>query len=150
MNLKIAGVDCNKSARIISSCRIVTVNIQIGEDSFIGHKVLISGSQTSRISIGNNVDIAPRVVILSGSHEIDMIREHSAGEGYGADVFIEDGVWIGANSTILPGVTIGKKSVIGAGSVVNKNIPPYCIAAGNPCKPIKFWNAELRLFETVI
>jgi len=148
--LRFAGVNCDKSARIVSSCRIVIVNIQIGKDTFIGHQTLISGNSTSRITIGDYVDIAPRVVILSGTHDIDMIGEHSAGKGTGANVTIEDGVWIGANSTILPGVTIGKKTIIGAGSVVNKSIPPYCIALGNPCKPIKLWNAELGLFDPCI
>jgi maltose O-acetyltransferase len=148
--LKIAGVDCNLSARIISSCRILSLNINIGEDTFIGHQVLIAGSQSSKISIGNSVDIAPRVVILSGTHEVDMKGEHSAGKGAGADVNIEDGVWIGANSTVLPGVTIGRKAIIGAGSVVNKNIPPYCVAVGNPCKPIKYWNDKSDIFQLFI
>lgn len=43
----------------------------------------------------------------------------------------------GANTTILPGVTIGKGSVIGTGSVVTKDIPPMCFAAGFPAKVIK-------------
>ena len=37
----------------------------------------------------------------------------------------------------MAGVTIGKGSVIGAGSVVTKDIPPYVIAAGNPCRVIR-------------
>lgn len=79
-----------------------------------------------------------------------MIGKNSAGPESGGDVIIEDGVWIGANSTILPGVRIGEKSVIGAGSVVLKDIPPFCIAFGNPCKPIKQWNAKSGLFEGMI
>jgi acetyltransferase-like isoleucine patch superfamily enzyme len=51
-------------------------------------------------------------------------------------VIVDDDVWLGYNVTVLPGVTIGKGSVIGAGSVVTKNIPPYSIAVGNPCKVI--------------
>jgi hypothetical protein len=46
-------------------------------------------------------------------------------------------VWIGGNSVILPGVHIGDNSVIGAGSVVTKDIPAWCVAAGNPCRVIR-------------
>ena len=45
---------------------------------------------------------------------------------------IEDDVWIGRRAIIMGGVTIGKGAVIGAGSVVTKDVPPYCVAAGNP------------------
>ena len=36
----------------------------------------------------------------------------------------------------MPGVTIGDGVVVGANSVVTKDIPPYCIAAGVPAKII--------------
>jgi len=147
--LRIAGVDCHRSARIVSSCRIVFLNISIGEDTFIGEQVLISGNETAKITIGNYVDIAPRVVIISGTHEIDMIGDHSAGAGKGAPVWIQDGVWIGANSTIVPGITIGRKSIIGAGSVVVSDIPPFCVAVGNPCRPIKKWSPATNTFERI-
>lgn len=52
-------------------------------------------------------------------------------------VIIEDNVWIGDKAIILPNVTIGKGSIIGAGAVVTKDIPPYCIAVGNPAKVIR-------------
>lgn len=110
---------------------------------------MISDNSDYSIKIGKNVDIAPRVCIVSGSHNIDMIGDHSAGPGSGGNIVIEDGVWVGANSTILPGVTIGKKSIIGAGSIVIKDIPSYCIAVGNPCKPIKKWNFETHSFESL-
>lgn len=147
--LRIAGVDCHPSARIVSSCRIVSLNVAIGEDTFIGHQVLISGSETAKISIGSHVDIAPRVVILSGTHKIDMQGAHSAGEGKGEPVWIQDGVWVGGNSTITPGVTVGRKSIIGAGSVIVSDIPPFCIAVGNPCRPIKKWSLVTNTFERI-
>lgn len=53
-----------------------------------------------------------------------------------APIHIEDDVWIGAGVKVLKGVTIGKGSVIGAGAVVTKDIPPYSIAAGVPCRVI--------------
>lgn len=148
--LRFCGIKCTLTLRLVSSARIVYKNVTIGENSFIGHQVLITGNDLFKIQIGSNVDLAPRVTILSGGHEIDMIGKHSAGLGSGGDVIIEDGVWIGANSTILPGVRIGEKSVIGAGSVVTKDIPHHCIAVGNPCKPIKQWDSTIGVFEGLI
>jgi maltose O-acetyltransferase len=147
--LRMAGVECALSARIVASARIVLREVSIGADTFIGHQVLITGNEGARINIGSNVDIAPRVVILSGTHEIDMVSNHSAGVGKGGEVQVQDGVWIGANSTVLPGVTICHKAVIGAGSVVSRDIPPFCVAVGNPCRPIRRWNPEMNCLERI-
>ena len=57
-------------------------------------------------------------------------------------ITIEEGVWIGNNVIILPNVTIGKKSIIGAGAVVTRSIPPYCMAVGNPARVIRKFNSE--------
>lgn len=48
-----------------------------------------------------------------------------------------DYVWIGAGSIILQGVTIGEGAVIGAGSLVSRDVPAYCIAMGAPVRVIK-------------
>jgi acetyltransferase-like isoleucine patch superfamily enzyme len=52
-------------------------------------------------------------------------------------VIIEDHVWIGSKAIILPGVRIGSRSTIGAGSIVTRNIPPRCVAAGNPARVLR-------------
>ena len=54
-----------------------------------------------------------------------------------APIVLGKRVWIGSNSTILQGVTIGDNAVIGAGSVVTKDIPAGCIAAGVPARIIR-------------
>lgn len=50
---------------------------------------------------------------------------------------LEDEVWVGPHAIITGGITIGRGSRIAGGSVVNENIPPYSIVAGNPGKIIK-------------
>jgi maltose O-acetyltransferase len=147
--LRFAGVDCARSARIVSSVRILGTGVSIGEDTFIGHQVMINGNEMARVTIGDNVDIAPRVVILAGTHEVDMTLLHSAGPCKGIPICIEDGAWIGANSTVLPGVTIGRKAVIGAGSVVCRNIPAFTVGIGNPCRPIKIWDPEMKTYLNI-
>ena len=47
-------------------------------------------------------------------------------------------VWIGDEVSVLGGVTIGHGAIIGAKSFVNRNIPPYAIAAGVPARVKKF------------
>ena len=53
------------------------------------------------------------------------------------DTIIGNDVWIGQNVTIMPGVHIGDGAIIGTNSVVAKDIPPYAIAVGNPCRVVR-------------
>ena len=55
----------------------------------------------------------------------------------GKRIVIGEDCWLGGNVIVLPGVTIGKGSTIGAGSVVTKDVPDYCVAAGNPARVLK-------------
>ena len=59
-----------------------------------------------------------------------------------APVKIGKNVWLGEGVIVMPGVTIGDGAVIGAHSVVNKSIPPACVAVGSPAKVIKKYSFE--------
>ena len=91
------------------------------------------------LTIGNNVKIGGGVLLIdTDCHPFDYsVRRNSNAGTCSAPIVIEDDVWIGAQSIVLKGVTIGARSIIGAGSVVTKNIPSDCVAAGNPCKILK-------------
>ena len=89
---------------------------------------------TSPIHIGRSVLIGPGVVLACAGHPIHSEQRCSSALETSDPITIEDGVWIGANSTVCGGVTIGEGSVIGAGSVVTSDIPKGVIAAGVPCK----------------
>ncbi|ONI39001.1 maltose acetyltransferase [Candidatus Epulonipiscium fishelsonii] len=109
-------------------------NIEIGDNFYTNHNcVILDGA---KVSIGNNVFIAPNCCISTANHPLDY-EQRNKGIEYAVPIIIEDSVWIGASVTILSGVTIGKNSVIGAGSIVTKNIPPNVIAVGNPCKVLR-------------
>ncbi len=99
---------------------------------------------TDSITIGSHVNIGANCTIMDGDiHNTDWKLRHIDRRSESPipykhrPITIEDDVWIGANSIILKGVTIGARSIIGAGSVVTKDIPADCIAAGNPCRVIK-------------
>jgi len=119
-------------------------NVYIYENVGIGPNALLS-TPNAKIIIKGNSAIAEHLTIHTGNHArlvgsfVTDITEANKPNGYDKDVIIEKDVWIGSNVTILSGVHIGRGSTIAAGAVVNKDVPPYCIAGGVPAKPIKFY-----------
>ncbi len=95
------------------------------------------------IYIGDNVMLAPNVIIATAGHPIEPNLRRKAAQ-FNMPVRIENNVWIGAGAILLPGVTIGENSVIGAGSVVTKDIPKNAVAYGNPCRVVREINAHDR------
>lgn len=83
------------------------------------------------ISLGNYVGISPRIMLLTGAHDIGNPKNR-VGKMRPSPVVICDGVWLGARCTILPGVTVGEGAVVGAGAVVTKDVPPHTLVAGVP------------------
>ncbi|KAJ5235786.1 uncharacterized protein N7469_004954 [Penicillium citrinum] len=106
-------------------------NVVIGRDCFINWNMTIL--DTSLVIIGDRVQIASEVRIYSATHETSILSRRKFVE-YGHPVKIGDDCWIGGGVIILPGVSIGEGCTIGAGSVVTKDIPPFSVAVGNPCK----------------
>jgi len=51
-------------------------------------------------------------------------------------VVIEYDAYIGANCTIMPNLAVGEGAVIGAHSFVNKDVEPWSICVGSPCRKI--------------
>jgi acetyltransferase-like isoleucine patch superfamily enzyme len=105
-------------------------NSNIGPYNYIG----CSG----KITIGNNVMLAPRVSIYAENHVFDNPNITIKAQGVSKmEVVIEDDCWIAANAVILAGVTIGKGSVVAAGSLVNEDVPAFSVVAGVPARVIK-------------
>jgi len=133
------GVDVGTNVRICSSCRVRGIgNITIGANTWVGHDSRFIS--TGLINIGRNVDIAPNVLMTTGTHEIDLLGERVAGEGKTEDISIGDGTWIAAGVTILPGSIIGERSIVAAGAVVKGTFPPKVIIGGVPARIIKNLN----------
>lgn len=112
-------------------------NIFLGERFYANHNCVIL--DVAKVTIGHRVMLGPQVQIYTTNHPL-AAAERATGIEYAAEVVIGDDCWIGGGAIILPGVSIGAGSVIGAGSLVNKDIPAGVIAAGNPCKAIRFLN----------
>lgn len=119
-------------------------HISIGDNSFINFNCVFLDS--NKITIGNNVLIAPSVQIYTAFHPVKSSeRIKSNWDAQKEPIYrtralpvkIGDNCWIGGNCVIMPGVTIGENTTIGANSLVTKDIPSNVLAFGNPCKVIK-------------
>ena len=156
-----SGGKIGRKVVIYEGARIVCSHsgaVSIGDDVRILRNVTISTSESGRISIGNNVHIGESTIIYSdqeivikdnviiGPQNIIVDFDHIyhdveipiIAQGHDArKVVIEEDAWISSHCCIIKGVVINKGSVIGAGSVVNKDIPPYSVAAGAPARVIK-------------
>ncbi|BDU75913.1 acyltransferase [Mesoterricola sediminis] len=109
--------------------------IRVGKRSGIGVNCRVGGP----LDIGDDVMMAPGVVILTQNHRFDDLTVPMLDQGYvgGGAVVIEDDVWIGTNAIILPGRRLGRGSIIAAGAVVTKDVPPYAIVGGNPARLLR-------------
>lgn len=135
--LRWSGAKIGENVRIVSSAKFnLTGNLVIGDDTWIGHEVLIVGGN-AEVIIGAKVDIAPRVMIVTGSHELFTESDRAAGKGYSTPIFIGDGVWLGAASVVLGGVTIGRCSMVAASALVNSDVAPGCMVAGVPARVLR-------------
>ena len=90
--------------------------VSIGSSVFIGEDVYLENEHPELITIGNNVQIALRSVLIA----------HIMGKG---KIIIEDNAYIGAACVITCGpnqeLVIGTGSVVGAGSIVTSSVSAH-------------------------
>ena len=108
--------------------------ISIGEGTFVNFNcTMLDGGH---IRIGCHCEIGPNCQFYTPIHPFDYIERRTPVET-AKPITIGDDCWLGGGVIVLPGVTIGARSIIGAGSVVTRDIPADCVAAGNPCRVIR-------------
>ena len=130
-----------------------TPNIVIGEGTRINEQVFVGGLQfpNSTFTVGRNC-LIQQMSFINPSPSITIGDETAIGghclifghvswqnyfEGYPVEfspIEIGNHVGIGWRAFILPGAKIGDGAMIGANSVVNRSIPPRCLAVGFPAR----------------
>lgn len=111
-------------------------NCKVGKYVFVGPK-----GTFNNVEIGNYTCIAPSCQIGGLEHpywEASISPKLYKDNTPRKTTRIGHDVWIAANCIIRQGVTIGDGAVVGAGSFVNKDVPPYAIVFGSPAKLYKY------------
>lgn len=124
-------IECTGVIRNLGEGIIIGNNVGIAQNCFIQ----VRGT----VKIGNNVIIGPGVSIFSENHIFSRKDTYINEQGETRKgVIIEDGVWVASRAIILDGVTIGHNSIVAAGSIVNKDVPPFAIVGGVPARILKY------------
>ena len=98
---------------------------------FIGANVYIDDEYPERVTLHENTVLGVSVIIIAHMRGVGRVE-------IGPDAFV------GPGSVIMPDVTIGEGAVVAAGSVVNRNVPPYTMVGGSPdAKPMARVTATL-------
>lgn len=126
------------SVRIAHGCRIfVNGKLEIGDSTYINPHCLLIAHE--KIRIGSNCAISWNVQVM----DTDLHHVSESTSGKSSEVRIGNRVWIGANTIICKGVEIGDGAIIAAGSVVTRDVPSACMAAGVPARIVKegvYWS----------
>lgn len=129
-----------------------TPQIKIGEHCFIGAFNHISACNA--ITIGDGFLSGKWVTITDNSHgtyntedahdmeQWQSVRPLSRPITSKGSVHIGNNVWLGDHVVVLPNVTIGDGAIVAANSVVTKDVPAYCVVAGNPAVIVKRRNVQ--------
>jgi acetyltransferase-like isoleucine patch superfamily enzyme len=126
------GVSFNGTVVPVELVTYTSGRIEIGNHTFVNYGSSIAARAS--VKIGSHCLLGHYTFVMDNNQH-DTVK-HSVLPG-SDPVIIEDHVWIGSKAVILPGVRIGSRAVIGAGSIVTKDIPPRCVAAGNPARVLR-------------
>jgi putative colanic acid biosynthesis acetyltransferase WcaF len=105
-------------------------NLELADECGVASGVTLYSQD--KIRIGYRTVISQGVHLVTGTHDYNQ----SGFTLITKPINIGAQVWIATEAFIHPGIHIGDGCVIGARSVVVKNMPPWMICTGHPCKPI--------------
>ncbi len=107
--------------------------VTLGTGVHISAGVMIETRHPQRVSIGNNVQLGTRCMILADK---PTLSPRNSSPKNAVSVRIDDDVYIGPGAIILPYVRVGRGAVVTAGSVVSRSVAPKTMVQGNPAQPV--------------
>lgn len=122
--------------RCTGSLKKIGEGVKIGNNCGLGDYCFLGAA--GGIIIGDDVIMGQNVRFHSENHKFDKTDELIRKQGvFSKGIIIEKDCWIGSGVVFLDGIVVGEGCVIGANALVNKNIPSYSVAVGNPVRVVK-------------
>lgn len=158
--------ECGKGLNIYHSgqglpCIEGNIEINIGRNVKLYDRITIAGlnvGEHPRLIIGNNTDISQPITIIAGNEVVigsncligcTMISDNPGHRMNYLERFekleperigrieIGDYVWAALQSIIVGNIKVGFGAVIASRAVVTRDVPPFCLVAGNPARVVK-------------
>lgn len=138
-----AGCQIGRGCTIWHFCH-VSAGAVLGQNCSLGQNVFVAGGVTlgQGVKVQNNVSLYSGVVcedevFIGPSVVFTNVRNPRAAvprrDQY-QPTYLERGVSVGANATLVCGVRLGRYAFVGAGSVVTRDVPAYALVFGNPAR----------------
>ena len=136
--LRWCGAKVGKNVEIMSSAKILgNMDLEIGDNVFIGHEALIMGPIGSKITIADYAKVGSRVILVTGYHRFEPDGNCILGDGMCADIMLGRGCVVDTRSIVYPGKKVGTMAYVTAGSIVTHDVPDYTRVAGVPAREMK-------------
>jgi acetyltransferase-like isoleucine patch superfamily enzyme len=120
--------------------------VEIGPGTDFTSNALIQCS--TLVSIGARCAFGQSTLIVDGYHRYRDPDQHWMEQGHDfRPIHIGDGVGISDKCTIQSDV--GERAMVASGSVVNRPVPPYCLAVGSPARVVRYFGPPERREELV-
>jgi acetyltransferase-like isoleucine patch superfamily enzyme len=125
---------------VVAALPGITPRCTVGDRTLIDR--LLHIACVGEVEIGPDVLIGERVLISDTYHQYEDVTRPIIQQPMAPyrKVTIERGAGIGLGACIMPGVTIGENALVAAGAVVNRDVPPRTVVAGNPARVVRRWN----------
>jgi len=140
-----AGAEIGKDTKIwhfshIMSKAVIGERCNIGQNVYIDNNVKIGAGVKiqNNVSVYANVEVEDDCFLGPSMVFTNVINPRAFVERKNEfkNTLVKRGCSIGANATIICGITLGEYSFVGAGTLVNKDIPPYAMVVGVPMRTI--------------